>query len=231
MPFSYTIPLALDTWDVLHGKGTIITTLSNEKEILYSLQNTLGTNEPIRAFPRPDDKTPVYVDWINPDGSIIPLKGYGFYTQNFSDGDALNKLGNKTKEFFISRGFKEVAMNRLVEKKYYNIEDQFEKTNFKCMLRLQGNEVVICGIYDKVQDDLRKEFMKTLNPEHNPLAKFDVGNIIGNYATGVSQEGYGYVWVANKINGEWKIIYKNNGGVTCSFLRENSIPKELVDCL
>lgn len=216
--------------------------LTNGKEILQSLQDTLGIKEPIEADPRPNSKTPVYKDWVNPDGSIIPLKGYVFYTQKFL-GDDAKKLADKTKEYFISKNFKEIGddeLNKLADKrKEYDISRGFEPTardnyqfgkeDLKCILTVLPYEIVFCGVYDKAQDDLRKEFMKTLNPGNDPLVKFDVGGVLDNYAVGTSQVGYGYVWIAAKNGGEWKIIWRNQG-VSCSFLVENSIPKELVGC-
>lgn len=219
------------------------------KQTLLSLQKSLKTNSPIKEFSKV-----FYTDWIADDGEREPLIGSSFCLSdkkyndncdswgNFTDireitKESLKSLKTLIDNFFISNGFNNDNKNT------YNLGSYLDnfgytKGNLKCSVRFNYSTSSLadfyCGVIDQDQMKLRKELYPAINPKGDKNVAFSVNKVISNYATGGIggySGGGGAMWVAVKLDGEWKFVYGGQDISTCDVIDKYNIPKEIyVSC-
>lgn len=162
----------------------------------------------------------------------------------------INELEEKSDGFFKSNGF---TSNTLNSKKSSNlavstldgtkqngisITKAYEKNGVYCFTKL--NQAIYtyatfyCGVTDEAKNQLQntigKDIQKDLNTTNDPDVVYNLGEVIGDFASGGvgSRNGSGgkEFW-AKKINDKWTAIYvTQNGGLPCSIAQKYDVPKE-----
>lgn len=190
------------------------------------------------------------LNWKMEDGHYAPLIGYGvnlgsnseysfnYPTNYYLDKGETIKLEKIFDSIFLRAGFK---LNK--ENTWNNTESRdnsatviyagYELGEMKCLINLFSSTnpfgMIGCGIYDKIGDDLRKEFIGVVNDKNFPDFIVTVDKVIGKYAKGGagSVDGSGYYWLAVKENGEWFIAHRGQDIPSCEIIDKYLIPPEL----
>lgn len=227
------LPLILDLFDILSGRGTIV---NSDKSVLEALAKSLDLDVSARPFP-----FSAYLE--DRDGTKIPLKGYSLvinaYALKIPESDSnkidealITDLNNKTMKSFLNNSFDKYKNMEIREADILVLGGLYSKENIRCVakftLHLYGE--VVCGVYNKEQDLLDKEFAKNIKPELEsayPDGVFGINKIDGNYAQG--EGGFrsaptGYAWIAMKQNGHWTIIWRGQQSPACKDIDKYNVP-------
>lgn len=219
----------------------------NTTVLLQGLEKNLDFKTPIQEYN--------YFDWINDDGILLPLKGNAFWagTSNMADSQKgkvmqdditlinesfLKPMQASTTKYFEQEGFKLSPQNTFVYQKdvFVQLRSGYEAGATKCVAMLYQTTDpfgrFFCGEIDQQQIKLQKDFIPLFGNtmrSADPLS-FRVDKVGGNFARGSASDPImGYVWIAKKIDGKWKVVWKANEIGLCSDMKKYDIPKSIYD--
>lgn len=217
--------------------------MEGTRQILTSLQNSLGVEEEIKEFK--------YNDWVLPDKTKIFIKGFTFsMSDGNSDQNSINALIEKTEKYFLSSGFKINIENTSDSNQNESLEPgqkvitakAYEKNGIYCVASFDDTSsnyaTFYCGVSDdgqnKLQSTVAIELQPLLNPKSDPDIEILVQNVVGDFAIGGvgNKNGGGSNFYVKKVNGVWAKIYDGEGDLPCSIALKYDMPAELsVGCL
>ena len=198
----------------------------------------------------------MYWDWIDENNKLLPLTGKQFLLGT-TDTDDIGKYGKISSKNLTKINNKFFAPLLITSSDYYeqskfvenemnqrkNMRDElnetfrgFEKNKIKCMIRLTPQSdpygYFFCGTIDEKQIKLQKQLSSLFSTTYNPKKYYSyrIEKINEPFARGsVSESVEGYVFIAKKTDGRWKIIWKGNEIALCSEMERLSIPKSIYE--
>lgn len=195
-----------------------------------------------------------YWDWIDEDGTLLPLTGNEFYLGTL-DVNGIGQYGTVSSQHLekVTAKFFQPLLEDTAsyfEKSRFVADSTNDRKNDKdptrsirrgyqhgklyCLLRLTPQSdpfgALFCGTIDEKQQRLQKKVRGLFTTKYNAkhFASFRVTKIDRDFALGVDLEDTGgYTWIAKKSDDAWKILWKGQDIPLCSMMEENSIPKSI----
>lgn len=224
--------------------------LERSSRYLEGLQEELGVTGTFQET--------VYWDWIDKDGTLLPLTGKQFLLGTV-DTNGIGKYGNvhsnnltkinkkfftpiavTTTEYFTKSKFipSEKNARSTMKDELNEVFGGFERNTIKCLFRLTPQSdpygYFFCGIVDELQRTRQKQLSSLFSTRYNPKKyySFRVDTIDPPYARGSYSEIIeGYVFIAKKTDDSWKLIWKGNEIASCNEMEKLDIPKSIYqDC-
>ena len=218
-----------------------------EDNLLSGLAGEVGTQAHTSNY--------IYYDWVNEDGSIVPLTGqqFGVGTQG---SDSLGQYGsiqnndisqvtqeflapilNASNEYYQGVGFKVSKTNTsTVPDEIGMTYSGYMKDDTKCLTKLYLQTdpfgYFFCGTVDYAQQKLMQEFSGLFPYEKNSdgsISTYRITKVVGDFANGSVYSGGpgGYQFIAKKVNHEWKPVWEGQDFPLCSDMEKYQVPESM----